>query len=86
MTAEAVARAQPASGGVPSVKGTARLAGLLYGHILAAGTGDVLSILVAVLAVPGGLAFTVWPLWRGVDVERWEERAGSARRLERGPL
>jgi hypothetical protein len=27
------------------------------------------------LAVPGELAFTIWLLWKGVNVERWEQRA-----------
>jgi hypothetical protein len=46
-----------------------------YGHILAPQYDDPLSTVVVVLSVPGELAFTVWLLWKGVDVERWEERA-----------
>jgi hypothetical protein len=46
-----------------------------YGHILAPQFDDVLSTVVIVLSVPGELAFTVWLLWKGVNVERWQQRA-----------
>jgi hypothetical protein len=46
-----------------------------YGHILAPQYDDLLATVVIVVAVPGELAFTIWLLWKGVDVERWEERA-----------
>lgn len=46
-----------------------------YGHILAPQFDDVLSTVVIVLSIPGELAFTAWLLWKGVDVEKWEERA-----------
>lgn len=46
-----------------------------YGHILAPQYDDLLSTVVLVLSIPGELAFTVWLLWKGIDVERWEERA-----------
>lgn len=46
-----------------------------YGHILAPQYDDLLSTVVLVMTIPGELAFTVWLLWKGVDVERWEERA-----------
>jgi hypothetical protein len=45
-----------------------------YGHILAPQFDDIFATIVLV-AVPAELAFTVWLLWKGVDVERWEERA-----------
>jgi hypothetical protein len=45
-----------------------------YGHILWPQYDDILATVVLV-AVPAELAFTVWLLWKGVDVERWEERA-----------
>jgi hypothetical protein len=45
-----------------------------YGHILWPQYDDILSTVVLV-AVPAELAFTVWLLWKGVDVEKWEERA-----------
>jgi hypothetical protein len=46
-----------------------------YGHILFPQYDSILSTVVIVVAVPGELAFTVWLLWKGIDVERWEERA-----------
>lgn len=46
-----------------------------YGHMLAPQYDDLLATVVVVVAVPGELAFTVWLLWKGVDVERWKERA-----------
>jgi hypothetical protein len=46
-----------------------------YGHILVPQYDQILSTVVLVLSIPGELAFTVWLLWKGVDVERWEERA-----------
>ncbi|MDX1521894.1 MAG: DUF4386 domain-containing protein [Anaerolineae bacterium] len=53
-----------------------------YGHLLAPQYDNLLSTVVVVLSVPGELAFTVWLLWKGVDVERWEERAlASARSM-----
>ncbi|HWC69782.1 MAG TPA: DUF4386 domain-containing protein [Actinomycetota bacterium] len=47
-------------------------------HIITSRFDDVLSVIVIVLAVPGELAFTVWLLWKGVDVDRWERRAMDA--------
>jgi hypothetical protein len=32
-------------------------------------------MIVVVVTVPGELAFTLWLLIKGVNVERWEERA-----------
>jgi len=46
-----------------------------YGHILVPQYDEVLSTVVIVLSIPGELAFTVWLLWKGVNVERWEQRA-----------
>jgi hypothetical protein len=46
-----------------------------YGHILAPRYDGTLSAAVVLLAVPGELAFAIWLLWKGVDVERWEQRA-----------
>jgi hypothetical protein len=46
-----------------------------YGHILAPRFDGTLSAAVLLLAVPGELAFAIWLLWKGVDVERWEQRA-----------
>jgi hypothetical protein len=49
-----------------------------YGHILTPQYDDLLSTLVVVLSVPGELAFTLWLLIKGVNVERWEERASAS--------
>lgn len=49
-----------------------------YGHLLAPQFDDILSTVVLVLSIPTELAFTVWLLWKGVDVDRWEERALEA--------
>ena len=49
-----------------------------YGHLLAPQFDDILSTVVIVLSIPGELAFTVWLLWKGVNVERWEQRALEA--------
>ena len=46
-----------------------------YGHILVPQHDETLATVVIVLSIPGELAFTVWLLWKGVDVEQWEERA-----------
>lgn len=46
-----------------------------YGHILAPQYDALLATVVIVLSIPGELALTVWLLWKGVHVERWEQRA-----------
>jgi hypothetical protein len=46
-----------------------------YGHILAPQFDAVLATVVLILSIPGELAFTVWLLWKGVNVEEWEQRA-----------
>jgi Domain of unknown function (DUF4386) len=46
-----------------------------YGTMLSPGASDTLGIVVIVLAVPGELAFAFWLLIKGVDEERWNERA-----------
>lgn len=46
-----------------------------YGHILVPQYDGILSTVVLVLAIPAELAFTVWLLWKGVNVGRWEQRA-----------
>lgn len=46
-----------------------------YGHILVPQYDEILSTVVIVLSIPGELAFTIWLLWKGVDVEQWEQRA-----------
>jgi hypothetical protein len=49
-----------------------------YGHILAPQYDGLLATVVLVMTIPGELAFTLWLLIKGVDVERWEERAREA--------
>jgi hypothetical protein len=46
-----------------------------YGHILFPQYDNILSTVVIVLSIPGELAFTLWLLIKGINVERWEERA-----------
>jgi hypothetical protein len=48
-----------------------------YGYILAPQYDDLLSTVVIVLSIPGELAFTVWLLWKGVNVEQWEQRTNT---------
>lgn len=45
-----------------------------YGHLLVPQYDGILSTVVLVLSIPGELAFTIWLLWKGVDVEQWEAR------------
>lgn len=47
-----------------------------YGHILAPGFDTILGTVVVIMSIPGELAFTLWLLIKGVDVQRWNERAG----------
>jgi hypothetical protein len=49
-----------------------------YGHLLAPQFDDILSTAVIFMSVPGELGFTVWLLIKGVNGERWEERALEA--------
>lgn len=46
-----------------------------YGHLLVPQYDSILSTVVIVLSIPGELAFTLWLLIKGINVERWEERA-----------
>jgi hypothetical protein len=69
------------SGFLPSILGILLIIGAVgylaqsYGHILVPQYDDILSTVVLVLSIPTELAFTVWLLWKGVNVERWEQRA-----------
>lgn len=51
-----------------------------YGHLVAPQFDATLATVVIVLSIPGELAFTVWLLWKGVNVERWRERAAASAR------
>ncbi len=53
-----------------------------YGHLLSPQYDELLATVVVVLAIPGELAFTIWLLWKGVDVERWEGRNQASARRE----
>ncbi len=46
-----------------------------YGHILVPQYDEILSTVVIVLSIPGELAFTVYLLWKGLNVEKWNEQA-----------
>lgn len=45
-----------------------------YGHLVAPEHDGFFEVLVIALAAPGELAFTIWLLWKGVDVDRWYRR------------
>jgi hypothetical protein len=49
-----------------------------YVRLLAPHVSSVMAVAVPVLAVPGELAFTVWLLWKGLDVDRWNAMAADA--------
>ena len=46
-----------------------------FGHLLAPQYDSILSTVVVVLSIPGELAFTLWLLIKGINVEQWKERA-----------
>jgi hypothetical protein len=52
-----------------------------YGHLLFPQYDSILSTVVIVLSIPGELAFTVSLLWKGIDVEKWKERALEAAKI-----
>ena len=45
-----------------------------YAHIVAPEHDAFFEVFVVALAAPGELAFTIWLLWKGVDVGRWYQR------------
>ena len=49
-----------------------------YAHIIAPQYDAILSTVVIVVTVPGELAFTVWLLWKGLNTEKWTQRALEA--------
>ena len=69
------------SGFLPSILGILLIVGAVgylaqsYGHILVPQYDEILSTVVLVLSIPTELAFAVWLLWKGVNVERWEQGA-----------
>jgi len=69
------------SGFMPRILGILLIIGAVgylsqsYGHILMPQYDDILSTVVIVLSIPGELAFTVYLLWKGLNVEKWKERA-----------
>lgn len=48
-----------------------------YGHLVAPQFDAVLANVVIALSVPGELAFTLWLLWKGVNLPKWQARAAS---------
>jgi hypothetical protein len=69
------------SGFMPRILGMLLIIGAVgylaqsYGHILASQYDEILSMVVIVLSIPGELLFTVYLLWKGLDVEKWNKRA-----------
>jgi hypothetical protein len=49
-----------------------------YGTIVAPGAADLLTNVVLVLAIPGELVFALWLLIKGVDEDKWQQRARTA--------
>lgn len=72
------------SGFLPRVLGILLIIGSIgylaqsYGHLVLPQYDDLLSTVVIVLSIPGELALTLWFLWKGVDVDRWQARAREA--------
>jgi hypothetical protein len=69
------------SGFMPRILGMLLIIGAVgylaqsHGHILASQYDEILSMVVIVLSIPGELLFTVYLLWKGLDVEKWNKRA-----------
>jgi hypothetical protein len=72
------------SGFLPKVLGILLMIGAVgyllqsYGHLVAPQFDAVLANVVIALSVPGELAFTIWLLWKGVNVSKWQQRTASA--------
>lgn len=49
-----------------------------YGTIVAPGATDLLMNVVLVLAIPGELVFALWLIMKGVDEDKWYQRAREA--------
>ncbi len=52
-----------------------------YVKILVPNLSSIMSVIVPVVAVPAELGFTVWLLWKGLNVERWKEKAARMENL-----
>ncbi len=72
------------SGFLPRILGILLVVGAVgylaqsYGHILAPQYDELLSTVVIVLSIPGELAFTVWLLWKGVNLKQAEPSVPAA--------
>jgi hypothetical protein len=72
------------SGFLPKILGILLLIGAVgyllqsYGHLVTPQFDAVLANVVIALSVPGELAFTLWLLWKGVNIQKWQQRANSA--------
>lgn len=64
--------------GILLIIGAAGYLAQSYGHIIVPQYDEILSTVVIVLSIPGELAFTVYLLWKGLNVEKWEELALEA--------
>ena len=53
--------------------------GQSYMHLAAPQHDGIFEVLVVVLAAPGELAFTIWLLWKGANVDRWYRRHRDSR-------
>jgi hypothetical protein len=51
-----------------------------YGKFMAPQSAELFSTIVLVLGVLGELPFTVYLLWKGINVEKWEERVSEPAR------
>ncbi|MDJ0768161.1 MAG: DUF4386 domain-containing protein [Ilumatobacter sp.] len=49
-----------------------------YAHIVAPEHDAFFETFVVALAAPGELAFTIWLLWKGIDVRRWYRRSSQS--------
>jgi hypothetical protein len=49
-----------------------------YGKFMAPQYAELFSSIVLVLGVLGELPFTIYLLWKGINVEKWEERMSAS--------
>ncbi len=75
------------SGFFPRILGVLLMAGAVgyfgdsYATIAAPGLADLMATVVMILAVPAELAFALWLLFKGPDVDEWANRALEATAL-----